>query len=200
MNKYILTTIVALLTTTSTQAQNVYHFYVPENASGPSEQYFLPAGTPLAMRTLSQVSTKDNKPGERIYLEVAESVVFRNQIIIPVGSPVTAEIAATQRNGHFGKKGKIEIRLIDVMTPHGPVRLTGSARDEGISGTAASVATILLVSPLGFLIHGTSAHIQPGTAVSGQLLSDLKFRWYPKAQSAEQFSSYRVTNSAETRF
>lgn len=200
MKKVLLTALIASLMSASAQAQNVYHFYAPENASGPGNRYVLPAGTPLVMRTLTQVSTKDNKPGDRIHLEVAENIIFRDQIVIPVGAPVIAEIAATQRNGHFGKKGKIEVRLVEVQTPHGPVRLAGSANDEGISGTAVSVATILLVSPLGFLIHGTSAHIPPGTVVKGQLDGDLKFRWYPPSQSAEQSTDARVASSSNYHF
>src|SRR3546814_3407633 len=114
-------------------------------------------GTPLRLRTRTQVSTKDNKPGNRLYLEVAERVSFRGQVVIPIGGAVVAEVSRVQRNGHFGKKGKLEIRLISVETPSGPVRLRGTAYDEGKSGTAASVATMALLSGLGFLIHGTSA-------------------------------------------
>ncbi|WP_188065202.1 hypothetical protein [Sphingobium sp. KCTC 72723] len=189
--------LLSIAATAPAQAQNIYHFYAPESASGPGERYFLPAGHPVTLRTRTQVSTKDNKPGDRIYLEVAESVLFRDQVVIPAGSPVTAEVAATQRNGHFGKKGKIEIRLIEAMTPNGPVSLSGAANDEGKSGTVASFATILLISPLGFLIHGTSAHIPPGTVVNAQTNSDLKFRWYPRNAAAEQAVGYRATNSGE---
>lgn len=82
------------------------------------------------------------------------------------------------------------------MTPHGPVRLAGAARDEGVSGTVASVATILLVSPLGFLIHGTSAMVPAGTVVNGQLDADLKFRWFPQDQVAQQSSQYQVATAS----
>lgn len=186
MKNYVLIGLFSLVAAAPAQSQNIYHFHAPESASATGVKYFLPAGYPLTLRTRTQISTKDNKPGDRVYLEVAENVVFRDQIIIPAGSPVTTEIAATQRNGHFGKKGKIEMRLIEAVTPHGPVSLAGTANDEGKSGTAASIATILLVSPLGFLIHGTSAHIPPGTIVNGQTASDLKFRWYPTSASADR--------------
>ncbi|CCW19292.1 hypothetical protein EBBID32_36580 [Sphingobium indicum BiD32] len=197
MKKHILVGLLSLVAAVPSQAQNVYHFYGPENNSGAGVRYFLPSGYPVVLRTRTQVSTKDNKPGDRVYLEVAENVMFRDQVIIPVGSPVTAEVAATQRNGHFGKKGKIEIQLIEAMTPNGPVKLSGLATDEGKSGTAASVATILLVSPLGFLIHGTSAYIAPGTVVHAQTNSDLKFRWYPRNESADQAAPIRAANPNE---
>ena len=141
------------------------------------------------LRTRTQVSTKENKPGDRVYLEVAESVSFRGQIVVPIGSPVIAEVSQAQRNGHVGKKGKLTLRLIQVETPSGPVRLNGMAYDEGTSGTAASVATMVLLSPLGgFLIHGTSANIHAGTTVQGYLAEPLRFRWHPETVSADASS------------
>lgn len=165
----------------SAQAQYRYHFPAPESGTVSAQRYVLPAGTPLRLRTATAISSKTNRPGDRIHLEVAQPVMFRDQVVIPVGSPVTAEVATTQRTGHLGQKGKIEIRLIDVMTPHGPVSLAGASYDEGKSGTVASIGTMLFVTSLGFLIHGTSAHIPAGTMVDGQLNDDLRFRYSPGA-------------------
>lgn len=175
--------VAALAVTGTAHAQSVFHWPAPEAQSMENaKRYYLPAGTPLMLKTRTQVSTKTNKPGDRIYLEVAESISFRGQIIVPVGAPVVGEVARFQRNGHVGKKGKIEIRLLYVETPNGPVRLTGTSRDEGTSGTAVSVATMVLLSPLGgFFIHGTSAEIPPGTAVQGHLADNLRFTWYPES-------------------
>lgn len=176
---------VALLTGAGAQAQSAYHWPAPESQGAPGMRYYVPMGTPVLLRTRTQISTKENRPGDRIYLEVAENVVFRGQIVIPTGSPVTAEVTRVQRNGHFGRKGKVEVRLISAETPNGPVRLNGTAYDEGKSGTAASVATMALVSILGgMLIHGTSGEIAPGTAVQGYLADDLKFTWHPQPGTA----------------
>lgn len=176
--------VAALMVPGAAQAQSVFHWPAPEaQPVGEAKRYYLPMGTPLMLKTRTQVSTKDNKPGDRVYLEVAESVSFRGQIIIPIGAPVVGEVARFQRNGHVGKKGKIEIRLLYAETPSGSVRLTGASRDEGTSGTAASVATMVLLSPLGgFLIHGTSAKIDAGTTVEAYLAEPLRFTWYPETE------------------
>jgi hypothetical protein len=186
MNKWMaVSAVFALAVGGAAQAQNTFIWPAPVAANaGEGQQYYLPMGTPLMLRTLTQISTKDNKPGDRVYLQVAESVSFRGQVVIPIGSPVTAEVTTVQRNGHFGRKGKLEIRLIQAVTPNGPVRLTGTAYDEGKSGTAASVATIALLSPLGFLIHGTSGQLPAGSAVEGYLAEPLRFRWYPQTEQA----------------
>ncbi|CAH0350147.1 MAG: hypothetical protein WA085_02550 [Sphingobium sp.] len=199
MKRFVLAALAAAVTVSPAQA-DTYYWPAPAspiNAEG--VRYVLPTGTPLMMRTLTQISSKENKPGDRVYLEVAENVSYRGQVVIPAGSPVVAEVAGMQRNGHLGKKGKIEIRLIEVQTPSGPVRIMGRAADEGKSGTAASIATMFFVSALGgFLIHGTSALIPNGTAVQGQLANDLKFTWYRNA--SEQTARADVTDAGVSNF
>lgn len=181
MKKLILGAMALALGSNSTvQAQNMYHWQAPAGASDEQSQaFFLPGGTPIKLRMLTQISSRDSKPGDRVYLEVAESISLRGQVVIPVGAPVFGEVSVMERNGHFGKKGKIGLRLIQVETPSGPVRLGGDAYKEGHSGTAASVATMVLVSWVGFVIHGTSARVMPGTPVDAFLSEPLSFAWYP---------------------
>ncbi|HXH14716.1 MAG TPA: hypothetical protein VNJ10_01120 [Sphingomonas sp.] len=173
------------LPTMAAEAQSFVYWPAPV-AAGPSvaPMSYFPMGTALTLRSRTQVSTKDNISGDRLYLEVAESLSYRGQVVVPAGSVAVAEVASVQRNGHFGKKGKLEIRLLYVETPNGPVRLSGQANDEGTSGTITSVATILLASPLGFLVHGTSAQLPPGTVVRAYLAEDLRFPVQPWQQVA----------------
>lgn len=170
---------------TPAAAQNFVYWPAPAAVTGtPVPMSYFPMGTPLTLRSRTQVSTKVNKPGDRLYLDVAESLSYRGQVVVPAGSVAVAEVAAVQRNGHFGKKGKLEIRLLYIDTPIGPVRLSGQANDEGTSGTITSVATILFASPLGFLVHGTSAQLPPGTLVRAYLADDMQFAVQPQSQVA----------------
>jgi len=157
------------------QAQNTYYWPAPTSISQQGQMAYFPMGTPIVLTTRTQVSTKDNKPGDRIYLQVAENLMYRGQVVVPIGSPAVAEVTRAERNGHFGKKGKLEVRLLYVETPSGPVRLSGRRASEGKSGTAASVATIVVVGWLGFLVHGTSAKLAPDTIVTAYLADDLRF-------------------------
>ena len=160
----------------SAEAQSFVYWPAPVAAGvSVAPMSYFPMGTALMLRSRTQVSTKDNVSGDRLYLEVAEPLSYRGQVVVPAGSVAVAEVASVQRNGHFGKKGKLEIRLLYVETPNGPVRLSGQANDEGTSGTITSVATMLLASPLGFLVHGTSAQLPPGTVVRAYLAEDLRF-------------------------
>ncbi len=169
----------------SASAQSFVYWPAPVAAAqSPAPSSYFPMGTPLVLRSRTQVSTKMNAPGDRLYLDVAENLSYHGQVVIPAGSVAVAEVASVQRNGHFGKKGKLEIRLLYIDTPNGPVRLSGQANDEGTSGTITSVATILFASPLGFLVHGTSAQLPPGTIVHAYLAEDLKFTVQPSQQVA----------------
>lgn len=149
--------------------------YWPAAPTVSSRNMYVPMGTQLTLISRTQVSTKDSKAGDRIYFTVAETMSFRGQVVIPAGAVAVGEVARSDRNGYLGKKGKIDVNLLYVETPTGPVRLSGGANNQGTSGLIPSVATIVLVSPLGYFIHGTSAHIPPGTPVQAYLGEDMHF-------------------------
>ena len=165
------------------QAQNSYHWPAPATTAQAAEAAYFPIGTPLTLRTRTQVSTKTNKPGDRLYLEVAETLYYHGQAVIPAGSVAVGEVARADRNGHVGRKGKLDVNLLYVETPSGPIRLTGGSSDEGTSGLITSVATMALVSPLGFFVHGTSAHLPYGTPIVAALAEPMRF--YPQSVQQE---------------
>lgn len=172
----------------SAQAQTAYQWPATEAATSVGQRFNLPAGTSVRLLTRTSVSTKLNKPGDRINLEVAENVYFRGQVIIPAGAPASGVVGQLQRNGHLGKKGKLEIRLDELQTPSGPVQLSGTAYDEGKSGTALSVGTILFVSMIGgYFIHGTSAEIPAGSSVQAYLAAPLRFTWNRQSIGAQAY-------------
>ncbi|WP_174297388.1 hypothetical protein [Sphingomonas bacterium] len=135
----------------------------------------------MALRTRTEANTKQMKPGDRVYLEVAESLSYRGQIVVPVGAPAVAEVARSERNGHFGKKGQIEIHLLYVQTPYGPVRLSGGTSARGKEATAWSLPVAALISWPVIFVHGTSGYIRSGTAITGYLAESLTFNAAPPA-------------------
>lgn len=137
---------------------------------------YFPAGTPIMLKTESDLSTKQVQPGERVYLRVAEPVVFHGQVVVPVGAPAVARVVRAEKNGHLGKEGKLAIELLYMETPMGEVALTGGKAQQGESQVALSVGTILFVSIIGgYLIHGTSASIPYGTAIQAYTDQPLRF-------------------------
>lgn len=175
MKSLLLGTIAVLCSVSTVHAQTSVVWAAPTAGAETGQRSYFPVGTPLELMTRTELSTKQNKPGDRFYLEVAESLSYNGQVVVPVGSIAVGEVTRAERNGHFGKKGKMAVRLLYVETPSGPVRLHGRAADNGKSGTILAVAGVALVTPLAFFIHGTSARMAAGTPITAHLADDLIF-------------------------
>lgn len=192
--KFALAAIATSLFADSANAQVVYQWVMPPSHEAPGTQHlYLQAGTPVLLRTTTEITSKQNTYGERIYLEVAQNVSYHGQTLIPAGTPVLAEISNVDPNGWFGKKGSVGIRLIETVTPWGPVRLGGRAEKAGHNQKLLSWGTFLFISWPGMFIHGTSASIKSGTAVEAVMLDDLHFTYYPNARDLQLGDSKPVS-------
>ncbi len=163
-------------------AQETVQWSAPASPTG-AISYF-PMGTALQLTTRTELNTKDNHAGDRFYLEVAEPLVYRGQVVVPVGSIAVGEVMRAERNGHFGKRGDLEIRLNYVQTPSGPIRLSGRMARKGYGqGLLAIGGGVVVAWPMLF-IHGTSGRLPAETAVTAYLADDLRFTLQPAAQAA----------------
>lgn len=156
------------------QAQDVIHWAAPAAATG---QYsYFPMGTELQLTTRTELNTKHNHPGDRFYLEVAEPLLYRGQVVIPVGAMAVGEVTRSERNGHFGKKGELAVRLLYVQTPSGPVRLSGRMARSGKNQSLLSIGSAVVLLGWGpLLIHGTSGKLPAETPMAAYLADDLRF-------------------------
>ena len=141
--------------------------------AGPS---VLRAGAPVPLRILETVNSnnKSLREGARIRLEVAQDVLLGGKVVIPAGSPVTAEVTEVRRKGMWGKSGRIEPRVLNARVGERLVRLSGTFDDKGVTGTAGVVTAIALVPIAGFFVTGTSAQILAGSGVKAFLDEDLQ--------------------------
>lgn len=134
---------------------------------------FLPQGTSVRLRTLSPLSSMDNKTGDRFDLEVAEDVLLNGRVVIPRGSPAKGEITMVKKKGMWGKSGKLEMRVLSVRANGRDIPLRGTVADKGDTGTAGVVGSILVLPIAGFFVTGTSASLPQGTGFTGLTESDL---------------------------
>lgn len=136
----------------------------------------LRAGTevPLVMSETINSNNKSLRPGQRVRMEVAQSVTLGGTVVIPAGSPATAEITDIRRKGMWGKSGRIEARVLNVRVGDRLIRLSGTFDDKGVTGTAGVVTSIALVPLAGFFVTGTSANIPAGSGVKAFLDEDLR--------------------------
>ncbi|RYY05762.1 MAG: hypothetical protein EON55_25070 [Alphaproteobacteria bacterium] len=164
-------------------AQEIVQWAAPLAATGRTAAF--PMGTPLLLTTRTELNTKQNHAGERFYLEVARPIVYRGQVVIPAGALAVGEVMRAERNGIFGKRGEIAIRLNYIQTPSGPVRLSGRMSRNGLSQELLSIGGALVVSWPMMFIHGTSGRVPADTPVTAYLADDLRFTLQPGTEQAD---------------
>ena len=141
----------------------------------PATQNVLRAGTEVPLRMEQSLDSNDKalREGQQVRMSGAGDVRLGNLVVIPAGSPATAEITDLRRKGMWGKSGRINARVLNVRVGDRLIRLTGTFDDKGVTGTAGVVAAIAFVPIAGFFMTGTSAKIPAGGGVKGFLDEDL---------------------------
>ena len=134
----------------------------------------LKQGTEIRMVTLTELSSKHSRVGDRVDIEVQEAVTLNGQTVIPAGTRGVAEVTLAKKKGMWGKSGKLEFRPIYLKVGDRQIRISGNpTRDKGKAGTAGVVAAVAFLPLAGFLVTGTSAVIAPQTPFSAYLDEDL---------------------------
>lgn len=136
----------------------------------------LRAGTPVSLKLLEEVTTKEKaaRVGQRLNLEVAAPVEINGVIVIPAGTPAWGELTGVRNKGMWGKSGKLDAQLLFLRVNGRQIRLTGSFDDKGVTGTAGVVGAVVLLPIAGFFMTGTSAVLPKGGAVSGFIDEDVQ--------------------------
>ncbi len=141
-------------------------------------QSVLRAGTPIALRLIETISTKEKiaKVNDRVRLEVAEDVTVNGLVIIPVGSPATGELTQVKYKGMWGKSGRFIGRILTVNANGRKIRLSGNFDSKGNSGgVGAAAVSAVVFAPAGFFMTGKSAEMLAGTTIRGFIDEDISF-------------------------
>jgi hypothetical protein len=135
----------------------------------------LKQGTPIHLATDSEMSSHDNRVGDRVDLRVLDAVSLNGHTIIPVGTRGYGEVTLVRRKGMWGKSGRIEFRPLYLMLGGRqiPVSAHQMTKEHGETGTAGVVASIVVLPLAGFFVTGTSATIPRGSSVDAELSEDL---------------------------
>ena len=141
-----------------------------------SANAMLRAGTPVSLKLLEEVTTKEKaaRVGQRVQLELAAPVELGGVTVIPAGTPAWAELTGVRNKGMWGKSGKLDAQLLYLRVNGRQIRLSGAFDDKGVTGTAGVVGAIVLLPVAGFFMTGTSAVLPKGGAVSGFIDEDVE--------------------------
>ena len=148
----------------------------PAIAAATTTNAVLRAGTPVSLRIMEEITTKEKKArvGQRFRMEVASALEVNGAVVLPAGTPVEAEITSVRNKGMWGKSGHLGARPLYARVNGRQIRLTGNFDDKGVTGTAAVVGALVAIPLAGFFVTGTSAVLPMGGEVPAFIDEDVE--------------------------
>ncbi len=79
-----------------------------------AEPLQIPAGTPIAVRMQSSVSSASAEPGERFEAVLDEPLVIDGRTVAPAGTPVSGRVVAAKKSGRLHNPGYLRLTLVSM--------------------------------------------------------------------------------------
>ena len=158
------------------------------NAAGSTavseEPVSVPDGTEVEVQLTNNASGEELKVGDVVDFIVLKPVQVNGLTIFEKDAQARARITTAKRAGHWGKAGKLEWAMQDVLAVDGnrvPARFTQRQIGDSKGGTVAvaAVATTVLLGPVGLLWglkKGKPAIIPAGNRYSVFVNGDTKIK------------------------
>jgi hypothetical protein len=136
----------------------------PSNRSSSTGVTF-PVGTPVTIRTSTQIDTDRNRVGDAFDASLDEALMSGNQVIAPRGAAVKGRISYAKESGKLSGQAQLMLELTDLIVNGKSYMLRTSDYSEvGASRTNRTAATVGGTAALGAII-GAIAGGGTGAAV-----------------------------------
>jgi hypothetical protein len=128
----------------------------------------IPAGVHLDLEMAHTIDSLTTRTNDLVSLRVVNPVMVEGVTVIAVGATATAKVVKAERNGHFGRAGRITWELKEVTAVDGTrVPLTSAGHVVGDSKGAKVAATMALsvLSPFALAVgfkRGENAVVPEG--------------------------------------
>jgi hypothetical protein len=150
----------------------------------PSDMINVPDGTEVEVQLKSTASGEEMKVGDVVDFVVVKPVQINGLTIFEKDAVARARITTAKRAGHWGKAGKLEWAMQDILAADGnrvPARFTRRHVGDSKGGTVAvaAVATTVFLGPIGLLWglkKGKPAIIPAGNQYSVFVAGDTKVK------------------------
>ncbi|HJP90521.1 MAG TPA: hypothetical protein VJ875_01105 [Pyrinomonadaceae bacterium] len=147
----------------------------------------IPDGTEIEIQLKNNASGEELKVGDIVDFTVVKAVQVNGLTVFEKDASARARITTAKRAGHWGKAGKLEWAMQDVLAADGnriPARFTRREVGDSKGGTVAvaAVATTVLLGPVGLLWglkKGKPAIIPAGNRYSVFVNGDIKIKGKP---------------------
>jgi type IV secretion system protein VirB10 len=83
------------------------------------EEMIVPEGTVIPIVLTAYLNTRNTKVGDTVYAETTYPIWVQQRLVIPKGSSVRGTITEVVRPGRIKGKGRMAVRLDDILLPNG---------------------------------------------------------------------------------
>ncbi len=170
---------IAALTITPVSAQMAEETQAVAEQTAPEpvelKPLILKSGTPLKLAVSKEVNSSTHDAGDMFGLTVLEDVRVGDTVVIPSGTPASAEITWRTGKGAFGKSGKLEFSMRSVELDGQSIPITGDFRQEGEGNTVATGVGVLAIGVFAGFITGKRARLPMGRELLSQVAQPLEF-------------------------
>jgi hypothetical protein len=111
----------------------------------------LPAGTRVELEMAHTIDSMTTRTGDAVSLRVVNPVVIDGATLIAQGATATARVVKAERNGHFGRAGRIAWELKEVTAVDGSrvaLDATGCAVGDSKGAKVAATMALAVLSPV----------------------------------------------------
>jgi hypothetical protein len=136
-----------------------------------SGKLLIPGGMPIPLVFASKVSSKSAKPGDKIFLTLADDLKYDGILVASKGSRATAVVTSVGRARALGRAGEISFKLESLHAAHAYIRLRGGAAKEGKDEREKADTR----AAFGVFVRGENATIEPGARFTASVASDTVF-------------------------
>jgi len=150
----------------------------------------LPAGTVIDFETIYPINSQEFRKGDAISFRVVNPVIINGSVLIIQGATATGIVTVAERNGHFGRAGRITWIMKEVTAVDGtriPIEFTGHTVGDS-KGAKVAAQTIIMgalmgpaapIALLGGFKRGENAYIPAGKRFQASVRGDATVIAYP---------------------
>ncbi|MBS6552375.1 MAG: hypothetical protein KH321_00320 [Clostridium sp.] len=165
-----------LKTTDKIEAKMEYpSMLIASNVRGKVNSVKLPAMTPLVIRAVETISTKDIVSGSVVNFAVVSDVKDKNgNVLIRAGAPVSAQISFAKKRSFVGIAGDLTVSDFHVTAVDGTyVPLVGNVSQKGDDKVVLTVVLSVLICPFFLFMKGEDAKLPAGTTKPAYTATDV---------------------------
>jgi hypothetical protein len=117
----------------------------------PMSAAVVPAGTHLAVRTLSTITSVDAR-GTRVPAELTRPIVAHGKVVVPAGARVMGRVVTSRRLHHSSERLTVDVTEIHFNGRTHPIRTTGAVLVDNLNWV--NKTTGASVSRAGYTVRG----------------------------------------------